>query len=76
MEWLANATPRRLYPGRETQFPFYRKLCEPPSPRVGLDRFVKPRCPPKFDPQTIQSYQVVIPTELSQARTDRNEIYS
>jgi len=31
--------------------------------RAGLDEFGKSRLPPGFDPRTVQSYRVAIPTE-------------
>ena len=36
MGWVVNATPRPLYPGKESRYPYYRRLNEPKG-RAGLD---------------------------------------
>jgi len=43
--------PAALPPGKETQYPLYRRLCEP---QFRLDGCVKSRHPPGFDPRTFQ----------------------
>jgi len=48
---VINATPRRLSPGKETRYPFYRRLGGP-QVRCGWVRKISP--PPGFDPWTAQ----------------------
>jgi hypothetical protein len=58
------STPRpgRFTPGKETQYPLYRRLGGPQG-RSGRVRKISP--PPGFDPLTVQPVRVAIPTELS-----------
>ena len=41
MGWVVNATPRPLYPGKDTQYPLYRRLCGPHG-RTGRERKISP----------------------------------
>jgi hypothetical protein len=50
MGWLASR-PGRLNPGKETRYPFYRRLGGPQG-RFGRLRKISP--PPGFDPRTVQ----------------------
>ena len=49
--WVGNATPRPLYPGKETRYPLNRSLGGPQG-RSGRVRKISP--PPGFDPRTVQ----------------------
>jgi hypothetical protein len=53
MGWVANATPRPLYPSprKETRYPLYRRLGGSQG-RSGRVRKISP--PPGFDPRTVQ----------------------
>jgi len=50
--WVVNATPRPLYSGKETRYPFYRRLGGPQN-RSGKVRKISPQ--PGLDPRTVQS---------------------
>src|SRR5215468_938073 len=52
MGWVVNATPRSLYPMKETRCPLYRRLGKPQG-RTGQVRKISP--PPGFDPWTVQA---------------------
>ena len=49
--WVVNATPRPLYPGKDTRYPLYRRLGGPQG-RYGPVQKISPL--PGFDPRTIQ----------------------
>jgi hypothetical protein len=49
--WVFNATPRPLYPGKQSRHPLYRRL-DGPHGRSERVRKISP--PPGFDPRTVQ----------------------
>ena len=61
-KWVVNATPRPLYPGKETRDLLYRGLGGYQG-QSGRMRKISP--PPTFDPRTIQPVAIAIPSTLS-----------
>ena len=59
-DWVANATPRLLYPRRKTRAGWV-------GPRAGLDGFGKPRPHRDSIPGPSSPYRVAKPTELSRS---------
>jgi len=51
MGWVVKATLRPLYPGKETRYPFYRRLVGTQG-RSG--RVQKTSPPPGYNPRTVQ----------------------
>ena len=51
MGWVVSDTPRPFYPGRDTQYPLYRRLGGTQG-RYGRVRKISP--PPRFDHRNVQ----------------------